>query len=441
MRWLYVSCALSLCGCESILGADFDGRRRTDELDASVPDAAISDGETDAIAAGDAEGDGRVSTTSIPCGDTRALDMQAPWPTFGYCQTRPGRSPAKAPKKPTIRWRYLLESSGLSDRFYGQPVITRDGTVVLFAAVQTQTFFDAEVIAVRDGKLQWRTGLGQGLVQLSSGFAIGADGAIYTALGSIVVALEPSGKVRWSAPFQSSFESASAPLILPDGSVVVAGGSCLKIYDKDGSITGSACSEDGTFFPSLALTPASQIIALANAKANATQGALYTYSATGQKIARTPFSLNPESGVAIGANSEAIFMSTTSVLEVANGGIVTGQVPAGSLHMDFGHPVLTLDRAWFATEFSYDLKAHTVAKISNHNSGMGVAFGDGLFAFPMRRDPNEESRSMRCIRQDQTEAWTVPLDFTSDDPSAPAIGADGTVYMAWGKTLYAVGDL
>lgn len=307
------------------------------------------------------------------------LQPNAPWPSLGRDYRNSRRTTLGAPTNGSLRWTYNAGS-----RTFASPAIAADGTIYVPTA--------AGVDAVNpNGTRRWRWSAGIGVPFCTP--AIGADGTIYV-IGNPndaqLIALNPNGTVRWSL-YLGGTEVRSSPAIGPDGRIYVTNGQTpggyLYCINPDGTVAwrlyldweanSTPCfGEDGTIY-----------VGSANY--------LNAVRPNGTLLWRFPV-YYPIWGTVARSRNQIFFGSWDWTFRSLN---LSGQLMWIVLTSDTFEcgPALDSDAAFFASRDG-DLRKYTLS---------GVLL------------------------------WRVGL---STRASAPAIGADGTVYVVGniGRTLYAI---
>ncbi len=186
------------------------------------------------------------------------------WPAFRHNALMTAFTPAKGPALPEVKWRANFGSGPL-----GSPVLAPDGTIYVpgnadsalyavtpngvlkwvFAGTDTEKFV-APLIVGEDGtlyfgsttnifyainsigSLRWRLKLG-GPVRFSAN--IGSDGTIYVAANDCnLYAITPAGKLKWKV-FLGKLPG-NGPALANDGTIYVVAGEFLKGFKPDGTL-------------------------------------------------------------------------------------------------------------------------------------------------------------------------------------------------------------
>ncbi|MCS7190858.1 MAG: PQQ-binding-like beta-propeller repeat protein [Fimbriimonadales bacterium] len=157
------------------------------------------------------------------------LQPNAPWPALGKDYQNTRRATSGAPTNGSIRWSY--QGVGWSQ---ASPVVAADGTIYYGTT--------GGIHAVRpNGQLRWRWFAGYSAA--TSTPAIGADGTVYALVNpqdAILVALNPAdGSLLWSV-YLGGTEVRSSPTIGPDGRIYVTNGRTpggyLYCINPDGTV-------------------------------------------------------------------------------------------------------------------------------------------------------------------------------------------------------------
>lgn len=307
------------------------------------------------------------------------LQPNAPWPSLGRDYRNSRRTTLGAPTNGSLRWTYNAGS-----RTFASPAVAADGTIYVPTA--------AGVDAINpNGTRRWRWAAGIGTPFCTP--AIGADGTIYV-IGNPndaqLIALNPNGTLRWSL-YLGGTEVRSSPAIGPDG----------RIYVTNGQTPGGylyCVNPDGTVAWRLYL----------DWEANSTpcfgdDGTIYVGSAN---------YLN-----AVRPNGTILWRFSTFYP-------VWGTIALGSNRLFFG--------SWDWTFRSLNLSGQLLWIVLTSNTfECGPALDSDAVFFASRDGDLRKCTLSGVLR------WRVSLGTHS---STPAIGADGTVYIAGniGRTLYAI---
>ncbi|GEM_PF-3013834 len=352
------------------------------------------------------------------------------WPASRHDASMTGRAQVVGPTNPQLKWTLNLSSGKL-----GSPVLGSDGAIYIpgndndtLYAVSPEgrlqwkftgkklsgELFVAPAIVGRDGlsgqdviyfgstknifyavnpdgSLRWSTAL-EGEVRLSAN--IGSDGTIYVAAKDCrLYALAPDGKIRWRVDLLGY--PGNAPAISSDGTIYVVAGVSLKGYTPDGSRRLDVnCSALGVLnglivdgFELIYVTALESPIVLALSNSGAER---WSY--------RFPESFGPAQLPALGNDGNLYFASAKS----------------GELF------VLNRDgsKRWSAAPVAGKFLTELI--LDHANQIYIVDDNEGLISA-------SEGGHLR---------WSMP---EIQCQFSPALGADGTVYVATDKKLYAIG--
>lgn len=441
-----LAAAAALAGCAAVLGADFDRHLASDADASTAGDAATSSDATATPSDGDADAarDAAPPPPPVDCGDGSGLQAGAPWPTEGYCNTRPGRSGAPALKKPKIAWRYTLPTANAA--FTSPPVIAADGTVYAVAFDPPDAAaLGYSLVAVRpSGQERFRAALPPGFGGVSASPTIAADGTVYVSAAAALTAFTPDGAQKWSTPLGNA--PASAPAVLPDGTVVVVGATALEAFYPDGGSRWSYAPDGYGFTGTVAVTAAGLLVVGEQPPLGQLDGAVHVVSPDGQRRAKIAVSGTPRTTPVLVDKTRFAVSTTTSRYAVLTVTGAVDSVKAGPSVSDPLAPVAwSTPLVWFAGARSrpVTLDVATGAVVARDDVG-GITTGfaaaaDGTLVVGTRGGGNPNV--LRGLSADgATERWSVELEVTGADPKGPALGSDGAVALPWGATLYLVRD-
>lgn len=435
--------------CAGLIGADFD---RT----LAPPDAASEGGVADDGAAGDdaappadARSDGKADSGPKPppvdCGDRSGLQVGSPWPTEGGCNTRPGRTGAPALVKPSIAWRYTLPGSTAA--FTSPPVVAADGTVyaLAFDPPDAASLGYSLVAITPAGKERFRAPLPDGFGGAGAAPTLGADGTVYVAALGSLSAYTPAGSRKWAQSLGGT-ANGSSPTVLGDGTIVVSGAPKLEAFRPDGGSRWSYPNDGYAFVGTAAVTTAGLVVVGEQPPLGQLDGAVHVVSPDGQRRAKIAVTGTPiTTPVLVDAQRFAVATNLSRYEVLTVGGAVDTLKAGPGLSDPLAPVAFTAPLVWFAGARSrpVTLDVATGAVTGRDDvAGITTAFAstaDGSIVVGTRGGGNPNQ--VRGLSADgATQRWAVELEPTGADPKGPALGADGTVYLPWGATLYAVRD-
>lgn len=440
---------LAVAGCAGLIGADFD-RALAPVADASADDGAtVDDGGAVVDAARDARldarSDGGPAPPPVDCGDRAGLQANSPWPTEGGCNTRPGRTGAPALVKPAIAWRYTLP--GASAAFTSPPVVAADGTVyaLAFDPPDAASLGYSLVAITAAGKERFRAPLPDGFGAAGGSPTIGADGTVYVAALGTLSAYTPAGVRKWAQSLGGT-AGGTSPTVLGDGTIVVSGAPALEAFRPDGSSRWSYPNDGYAFVGTAAVTTAGLIVVGEQPPLGQLDGAVHVVSPDGQRRAKIGVTGTPTTTpVLVDAQRFAVATNLSRYEVLTTSGVVDALKAGPGLSDPLAPAAFTAPLVWFAGARSRPVTLDVATGAVTARDGVAsitTAFAatiDGSIVVGTRGggDPNR----LRGLSADgATERWAVELELTGADPKAPALGADGTVYLPWGTTLYAVRD-
>ena len=349
-------------------------------VSATIPGSATcaGDGCAETVLVGDGGavdgGTGEAGTVDPACGDVRGLQAGAPWPMAGYCPSGQARSPNLGPHAtPSLAW-----STGAG--FAGRAAIAADGTVY----ATTSAVVNDLVAVDPSGHVKW-TLPGDGF----SDPAIGADGTVYDESQTDVLAIAPDGTQRWATPIDAV--NGGALVIGGDGTIYAGGSTVVLAVDSTGHPQWSVPAPGGENVP-VVLGP---------------DGTLYAGTGTGEVLSidatagtqtwsyTTPSTIG---GLAVGGDGTVYAMSW--------GGTLTAVTPAGGLAWSFTAPPPGDDNTDYVTP--------------------PALAGDGTIYFSYGGNLRAFDRLGKVI-------WSFAAAEAGSSSSvsfAPAVGADGTIYFA-----------
>jgi outer membrane protein assembly factor BamB len=429
----YGSLALLLLGCDLAVdlgsSAKLDGGTAPAVSGGNSSDASNerADGAAPVVEAGS-------SPSQIAnCSTTFGVQAGAPWPMAGRCPTRQARTTQIATQTAHVRWIYdagTTSSDCPSCMVLGGPSIAADGT--LYVAGRTK------LIAVHpDGTTAWTASLdGRSAYGAPT---IGVDGTIYLGASLVLTsgastsgalyAFNPAGTKKWSyeAPILR------APSVASDGTLYAPG--------DDGNVY--AIRSDGT----LAWTHHTGGRVVASPTIGPT-GSVYFGSSDGVLYAVDPDGVerwkfasgDPIRRAVVIAADGTIYGSNTKVFAVSSSGALlwtfappTG-FPTGVAVAPDGTVRVIADGLFALTPAGTTTWGFVGG--GGPSDGSPSIDGAGTSLFPTGQLGNSFGRFL-AVDAGGNQKWTLTLPEGAAEP--PAIGADGTVYFVVGTKLYALG--
>lgn len=371
------------------------------------------------------------------------------WPMAAACPTRPAAAAVPRLQNAHIKWR---KDYALSDAFVSAPSLGADGTVYASLAVhKATTGFDYFVVGVRDGTEVARTALPSGPAGTPT---VAANGRLYVRTGTELVAVDPAlSRPLWTRTMAAS--SDASPILLADGTIVTLAGRDIVFTQADGKPSTTSVSvstgASPSFRGSLAVSETGILYAVGTTAPATYGGMLWAFSPGGGEL----FPAVPLDAPALPSPS---FTSTGDLFVRGNGfvsvrarsdGRLIAQIASG--HDDGPWPARSGERYFLSGgangPFSFDTSSHTRTDYGDADVGRHSDFsvaGDGSVLFARSSlvgSPLARVCYLESWNADGSYAWRVTLD-PEEPPSYrnPALGSDGTAYLAFGRTFYAVGD-
>jgi len=357
------------------------------------------------------------------CDPGSGLDPAAPWPTGGRCYARRAAASVRSVQKPVVAWTYATS-------IHSPAVVGRDGTIYFGKNATTGNSYLLQAVR-RDGTAAWSLPGGPTMSP-----TIGADGAIYfttnTADYGQVVAVEPSGTVRW----KTNIGHTIAPVLV---------GSDGTVYATDNNRTLTALNGvDG----SVRFTRTNVSSGDWTTPAMASDGTMYTaygdvtaMTATGTLLWQVP-QQGAISGVALGPDGTLYLPFFGDSTARTTGGVraldpATGATRWTVNFADDGEwlPAVAGDGTIYQPGqfalYAIDKTGKLLWVFPVGDSIGGVALGGDGTIYLSCRDEN-----LYALNRDGSVAWTLQVGQASH---GPAIGADGTLYVEGTAGLMAIG--
>ena len=357
------------------------------------------------------------------CDPGSGLDPAAPWPTLGRCYARRAAASVQSVQKPVVAWSYATS-------MHSPAVVGRDGTIYFSKNAPTGNSSLLQAVR-RDGTPAWSLAGGPTMSP-----TIGADGAIYfttnTADTGQVVAVEPSGTVRWKANIGHTI---TPVLVGADGTVYATddSGTLTALNGADGSVrfTRTNVSNGDWTTPAMA-SDGTMYMAYGNVTA---------MSATGNLLWQVPLQ-GSISGVALGPDGTLYVPFFGDATAGTTGGVraldpATGATRWKVNFADDGEwlPAVAGDGTIYQPGvfalYAIDKngKLLWVFPVGDYIGGVSLG-GDGTI-YVSGRDEN-----LYALNPDGSVAWTLQVGMAA---RPPAIGADGTLYVEGTTGLMAIG--
>jgi hypothetical protein len=389
---------------------------------ATIPDPHACQGSGCNLDPGDggvpAEGAAPDGGASPAC-DTTGAEPNAPWPMYQYCAAHRARSPFVGPQTtPRIVWSDYQKADWnrgvLLDEGGNVYVTTADGKVVVvdsndqFNWMYTSTVTTTPAIA----------GMG----------ALGADGTLYVPQGTSIAAVMPGGAPKWSQPYAVPNGIAGPITLAPSGDVVFHdtvsgvytlppdGKTVARTYDAKGGLssTSVAIALDGSSYFSadtsyvfgvdvgghelfkqsypgvLADTMALDASGNLRLVTDGNGGTLFAFATSGAKLWQTALNATEPFDFAVADDGTVYVGLSDNLLHAYDASGAAGKTFAGG---PFGSPTIGADGTIY------------------------VCGGSVMYAF----------------RPDGSTLWSFDTMFPAPVPviqSAPAIGADGALYVS-----------
>jgi outer membrane protein assembly factor BamB len=376
-----------------------------------------------------------------PCG--RGLQAGAPWPMFGGCSTVAGWSAAVGPARPTTLWvfpanvtaepaiaadgtiyfgtgdarLYAVSSAGAlvwtftgeaGETFASTPAVLADGTIV-FGAESTTA---GKLYAVSPtGTLLWSTTLSYHPDLSPPSPSVGDDGTLYVSDAYELIAVHPDGRVAWEV--SAGVEYAMTPALGRDGTIYVGGQDGAQAYAPDGHRKWAVGSWGGQM-------------------SVGDDGTVYATLATGNNgSGMALIAVHPDGTEAWSDDVAGIWLRPPSthgaVVVVDTGGGLSAEGAAGM-------PEWTASLGGASTGDGPVMDGSGTVYV-----GVATMAGPSPCGLPCEKFVGQ---GLHAISAGGASGWTFEVGTTF---GTPAIGADGTLYVAASSEtgpigLYAIGD-
>jgi outer membrane protein assembly factor BamB len=404
------------------------------------------------------EGGGPPPPPKDVCGEY-VFQVGSPWPSLQRCPFHWGRTDVRGPKNPVQKWSVLSPMGAVFqwpfEFFGGGPTIAANGMIYLTLATGS-----VEAIS-SDGVVQWTTGLtSTGWYAGSPSVAIARDGTLYVALDSIY-ALDPAGRLQWTRGFKYVGGTdrtcvGYSPAIGPDGNVYSAGWRSLTSVSSGffavthtgtdvwndptlDMVSDFAIGQDGTVFVG---DTSGQLIAV---DPSGTRKWSFAVGDTSTQVRMTS-TIGPDGVSYIGATMD----SSVNTLYAVNpdGSEKWRRQIAESTYPMAGSPALGADGTLYMIDAVGSLNAidangaplwtfATTNLPETSVSNAPIIDGAGVVYFVTSSVYDARSTLYAVDRNGQL-VWSMPLGGFAN--GAPALGANGTLYVATSSALYAIGD-
>jgi outer membrane protein assembly factor BamB len=402
-----------------------------------------------------------IGALGVNHGYTNAQLADSPWPMFHGGPQHGGLSVYDTSHiDGTIKWKLNIKFKVKTDPFIeASPVIAKDGTIYIAT-------HDSNLYAVSpDGKLKWEFDAGNPVYNeqynvwkgILSTPAVAEDGTIYfTTLANLLFALYQDGTEKWrfSLPVSDEFGWTS-PVIGQDGTIYVSsardyrGRAGLYAINPDGTLkwlfrhdnggaSSPAIAKDGTIY-------ASGFVSV-DPKRGKGNGKLYAINPDGTERWEFTFEDWQESHPAIASDGTIYIGSKKGKLYAINpdgtekwsyqtGGSISASPAISS---DGTIYVGSWDAYFYALTPEGELKWKFKTPPGYEALSSGAAIGsEGTIYFT-----SLNTGELYALNPDGTERWRFKPSLFSRGmaPVTPAIGADGTLYVAGNdRKLYAFG--
>ena len=358
----------------------------------------------------------------------------SPWPMYQGGVAHAGRSGYSGPSDPAVKWSLHL------DGMPGSPVIGPDGTIYLPTGMLNQDE-TGSLYAIRpDGTVKWRFSFA-GLPS-NTAPAIAADGTIYVHMngneGNIAApeklyAVNPDGTLQWTflpsgdaASYCSSQQS--SPAIGSDGTIYFGSMNTLfYALHPDGTVRWAASPSVSSIVSSPAIGPDGTVYV----QDCAATLAAYTPTGATRWILQADQITGGQGSPTVSADGTVYLVTSGSSLlkAISPAGVVEWSAAAGS--MCVATPALAADGTIYVDDdgvyaFRPDgtMRWHSIGD-TLFSSQPPVVGADGTIYW-------REGWDLFALSATGTTLWHRALSGSGagglDDP-APAIGADGTLYV------------
>jgi len=402
--------------------------------------------------------------------------MDSAWPTFHGNNQRTGLSPYNTSHvNGTVSWKFKT-GSGIES----SPVIDREGTIYFGTT-------DCEVYAIsKQGDLKWKTKIGTPQIKGYGGSreytcipgtaSIDSNGNIYiTTRDQKIVALDSEGNVLWEFIINLTPDQFGSPAIGSDGTIYVLGSPPEDGYKEDYQIFGGyddteyikdnpplgglyALNPDGTqkwhyevnyrMFNSPALDKNGLIYIAVSTDYN--ERKLIVLNQDGNVARKIILPMEVESSPAI-ADDGTVYIGSFDQDETGAGLFSIGEEEV-NWHYTVGQkeifttPAINSDGTVYIGSMVNKIFAINSDGTEKWSLDVGgtiessISIGaDGTIYFGVN-GVAEDKPNIYAINPDGTVKWDYSTEMLASIMGTPAIGSDGTVYVAaWDGNLYAFG--
>lgn len=371
------------------------------------------------------------SPVASPTSTLVPLEGTSPWPMYGGDPQHTGRSQARGPAAPNLRWTFpagLLVSS---------PVVGADGSLYIGS-------LDGNLYALEpDGVEMWRSPLGQ----ISGEPALSPEGLIYVGVASpleeMFYALSRDGSVAWSFHLEGHIVE-SSPVVGADRTVYVSasspqtgGGSVVALSPEGGERWRYEVASRLPFSPTLG--PDGTVYV------GARNGNLYALSPDGTLKWQVPLGAIT-SGCAVGADG-TIYVGTGSAYQAVH---PSGGARMWSFSPSAGEansmPALGWEGRVYVTASANELYGLNQDGTAAWTFAAEAEEGEIQFSSPATIDGagvlyvGTQEGELLAVKPEGTLSWRFVLPEGGMIQVGPALGSDGTLYVGAGSNLYAVGQ-
>jgi outer membrane protein assembly factor BamB len=326
----------------------------------------------------------------------------------------------------------LLWSYNAGNTITASPTLAPDGTIYI-------TTYAGLYAITNAGSNKWTFPAGQ---NLSCSPTIGSDGTIYFGDGNANFrAINPDGSQKWMFALQPEFQYSvaydSTPAIGPDGSIYFTASGRLYSFTSSGTKNWEHVVDD----PS---TPGSALSPILGNNGTIYVGSVYNrafYALNPDGTEKWVFGLNNGAGESAAIGADGTVYVTGNYL-YALSPLGTNLWSSDPLTFEGSSPVIGNDGTLYV-EKGFDNSLWSIKP--NGQTNWGIATG-ATFHGPLPTPPAIDSSGMLYYSASNTLfavtpqgsiSWIFAPDHSISSVS-PCIGPDGTIYAAFGRTLYAL---
>jgi len=347
-----------------------------------------------------------VSPAALGCGDVRGFQAGSPWPMGTRCPTHVPLTAVSGPRELRVKW-----TQPLGERASGGPSIAASGRVFAPTTDAVEAHDPASGVRV------WR----YGHAGIGGTPAIAADGDLLTRAEYWIKRVGAADGAQLQALAPKSSGTASPVALGPDGTLYT------------GSSTGTLSAMTSKGDEKWALEAGGPI---SETPAVGADGAIYVGTDDGRILCvnpdgtkrwsqsgKAPLALDPEGFVIASAPGGVVRFDRDGAPagQFALGGpamAIAPDPPRGRLLVVVGGELRALDASTGAPAWSVRIAARAAGIAIDASGTAYVPTDDGLAA----------------IAADGAVLWK----YAGEPAEAPALGADGTLYIASGKSLLAI---